>query len=268
MFRRYLTSLLLLWSLSFYSQEKLGTKDIHFQQIVTDTLFNSPQIISIITLKKGASNPYQLQIATSTDSLNKTSSIAQSNKAWAAINGGFFNTKKGGSVSYLEKNNQVLAWSSASEIRKNEPDYFLNAAIVFKKKNRLKLEKSKKEQRYQKSKKEVAVLVTGPLLLHKKKAVPLFNSSFSADRHPRTILASTKKHFYLITIDGRSDKAYGMSLFEVQDFLLALGCSSAINLDGGGSTTMWMNNQIMNQPSDKNGERPVANAIVVIKKEL
>jgi exopolysaccharide biosynthesis protein len=71
-----------------------------------------------------------------------------------------------------------------------------------------------------------------------------------------------------ITIDGRAEKAEGMSFVEMQDFLLDLGCMDAINLDGGGSTTMWTKNKgIVNNPSDKNGEREVANAILLLEKK-
>jgi len=49
--------------------------------------------------------------------------------------------------------------------------------------------------------------------------------------------------------------------------LLKLGCVDAINLDGGGSTTMWIHQKgIVNFPSDKTGERPVSNALLIIKK--
>lgn len=53
-----------------------------------------------------------------------------------------------------------------------------------------------------------------------------------------------------------------MNLFETQKYLLNLGCIDAINLDGGGSTTMWTKDKgVINIPSDNNGERPVANIL-------
>lgn len=62
-----------------------------------------------------------------------------------------------------------------------------------------------------------------------------------------------------------------MSLKEVQQFLLRLTCKDAINLDGGGSTTLWINDGntkgIMNKPSDKEGERPVANILLIKKND-
>jgi exopolysaccharide biosynthesis protein len=68
-----------------------------------------------------------------------------------------------------------------------------------------------------------------------------------------------------ITIDGRNKEAEGMNLFEVQNFLLNIGCVDAINLDGGGSTTMWTKEKgIINFPSDSSGERPVSNTLLII----
>ena len=61
----------------------------------------------------------------------------------------------------------------------------------------------------------------------------------------------------------------GMSLFELGVFLRSLKCQQAINLDGGGSTTMWIKSQgVVNYPSDNqrfdhSGERKVANVIVI-----
>lgn len=58
-----------------------------------------------------------------------------------------------------------------------------------------------------------------------------------------------------------------MNLLELQKYLLSLGCKDAINLDGGGSSTMWINNKgVVNLPSDKNGERSVANILMIIRK--
>ena len=70
-----------------------------------------------------------------------------------------------------------------------------------------------------------------------------------------------------MTVDGRTEEAEGMNLMEVQKFLLELGCVDAINLDGGGSTSMWTSEKgLVNNPSDKTGERPVANALIILKK--
>jgi exopolysaccharide biosynthesis protein len=54
-----------------------------------------------------------------------------------------------------------------------------------------------------------------------------------------------------------------MSLDELAQLMLEFGAVDAINLDGGGSTTMTVDRKIVNKPSDPAGERPVSDAIVV-----
>ena len=57
-----------------------------------------------------------------------------------------------------------------------------------------------------------------------------------------------------------------MTLAEVAEFMLELGCSEAMNLDGGGSSTFWLDGEIMNSPSDKR-ERSIANGLILVQKE-
>jgi exopolysaccharide biosynthesis protein len=56
-----------------------------------------------------------------------------------------------------------------------------------------------------------------------------------------------------------------MNFQEMSDFLLSIGVWNAVNLDGGGSTTMVIHNKIVNSPSDKTGERPVANTLQIVR---
>jgi hypothetical protein len=96
------------------------------------------------------------------------------------------------------------------------------------------------------------------------------SSSFATDRHPRTAIGmchdSTK--LYLITVDGRQLSSIGVSLPELSGLMLSLGIYQGVNLDGGGSTTMVVNGGIVNSPSDATGERPVANAVLVVSSNL
>ncbi len=91
--------------------------------------------------------------------------------------------------------------------------------------------------------------------------------SFAFLRHPRTAIGYTAQAdtVYLMTVDGRQENySVGMTLLELATHLKNLGCTEALNLDGGGSTTMIVENQIVNRPSDAAGERPVANALLLI----
>ncbi len=91
--------------------------------------------------------------------------------------------------------------------------------------------------------------------------------TFAYNRHPRTAIGcnSDSTKLYLFTVDGRQPGySVGMSLFELADYMLQWGVYQGINLDGGGSTTMVVRNQVMNRPSDAGGERAVSNALMVI----
>jgi hypothetical protein len=89
--------------------------------------------------------------------------------------------------------------------------------------------------------------------------------SFAETRHPRTAVAKLKDgKFLMITVDGRQPGvSVGMTLQELADYLLSLGAIDAMNLDGGGSTTMYLDGRVVNTPSDKEGERKVSDAIIV-----
>lgn len=103
----------------------------------------------------------------------------------------------------------------------------------------------------------------GPMLLQNG-----VNVATGTDQHPRTgfgLNADTSKVF-MITIDGRQPGyANGMTLPQMASFMKNyLGASDAINLDGGGSTTMVVRGSIVNSPSDPAGERLVGNALLLV----
>lgn len=90
------------------------------------------------------------------------------------------------------------------------------------------------------------------------------SKAFVETKHPRTAVAKLKDgKFLMVTVDGRSESSGGISLEELAKFLLELGATDAMNLDGGGSTTMFVDGKVVNKPSDKEGERRVSDAILV-----
>lgn len=93
-----------------------------------------------------------------------------------------------------------------------------------------------------------------------------FDNSIINGRHPRTAVAMTfDGDLLLIVVDGRKKDSPGMKLDELAEYLRRLGCISAINLDGGGSTAMYLNGKIVNRPSDGT-ERRISNGILVTKR--
>ena len=119
--------------------------------------------------------------------------------------------------------------------------------------------------------KQAANIIGGGPQLIKNGRIDITNAAekilpaFVNDGHPRTAVAKLKSgQILLVTVDGRQPgESIGMSLTMLADLLLEFGAIEAINLDGGGSTTMVIRNKLVNKPSDATGERPVSDAILI-----
>jgi hypothetical protein len=92
-----------------------------------------------------------------------------------------------------------------------------------------------------------------------------FNKGFAEGRHPRTMIGTaTDGAIWLVTVDGRQPQlSVGMTLEELRTLARRLSLVNALNLDGGGSTTMWVQGKVMNSPSDATGARKVSDALIV-----
>ena len=249
-----------------WSQKNSLTKKppFQFQQLKTDSLFNSQQVISLIRLSKKDTASYYFDLAHHSNKLFTTSQFATKENAIIAINGGFFNMDKGGSATYLEAKNTIFHKNIPLYEKWAIADWAKTGAIIITKSGQLKLEAAKSPSFYAHSTLEESVLITGPLLINQGEKVNLIQTDFVTQRHPRTCLCETSTAFLLLIVDGRKSFAAGTSLLELQSFLVQQGCVQAINLDGGGSSTMWLKGQgVVNMPSDIFGERKVANAILV-----
>jgi len=90
-----------------------------------------------------------------------------------------------------------------------------------------------------------------------------FDPSIQNGRHPRTAVALTATgELLFIVVDGRSKRSAGMTLAELASYVKKLGGLRAINLDGGGSSSMFIRDRIVNRPSDGK-ERPISNGILI-----
>ncbi|MEU0850659.1 phosphodiester glycosidase family protein [Streptomyces flaveolus] len=87
-------------------------------------------------------------------------------------------------------------------------------------------------------------------------------------RNPRTLAGvDAAGRTVLITSDGRSTEALGLSIVESAEVAKSLGLRDAVNLDGGGSTTMVTDGKVVNAPSDATGERPVGDALLILPRK-
>lgn len=111
-------------------------------------------------------------------------------------------------------------------------------------------------------------LVFGPVLVAEGEAVPLPEKFFinTAAKEPRTAIAQKGPlHYLLLVVDGRqAGYSVGVSLSRLQALLLEHGAITGFNLDGGGSTTLYFDGEIINKPAN-GGQRQVPDILFVPK---
>lgn len=112
------------------------------------------------------------------------------------------------------------------------------------------------------------ILSFGPVLLNDSKVVVSETEEVSKAKlsNPRTAIGIIdNNHYIFIVSDGRSDESSGLSLYELASIMQSLGCKIAYNLDGGGSSTMYFNGKVINNPTDgmSNKERSVSDIVYI-----
>ena len=256
-----------------WSNKKLG-KGLVWKQANFSGLFDSKQEVNIIEVDL-KSKHLQIDLAGLSNGLIKTSDLANQEQALAAINGSFFDMSNGGSTTYIRKEGEVLNQSTMNKNGKiNER---ANAAILIDESENLVsiIPAVVGNIHWEQELSAPNIMVCGPLLLMENALVKLNDNAFNKNRHPRSAVAITPNDKLLfITVDGRNKRAEGMNLDELAYFLKMIGASSALNLDGGGSTTLYVDTKmktgVLNYPSDNGlfnhlGERKVANILIVKK---
>ena len=84
--------------------------------------------------------------------------------------------------------------------------------------------------------------------------------------NPRTAIGLIDaNHFVFVVSDGRTDESEGLSLYELAEFMQSLGVKEAYNLDGGGSSTIYFNGEVINNPTSngKIKEREVSDIVYI-----
>ena len=234
-------------------------------------LFGSNQNINILEVRQG--KKYLFEVVDNGKILKPTSEFGKESNALAAVNGTFFNVKEGGSVDYIKVDGKVL---NQNLLQNGKRGLHQRSALAILG-GKLRIEKWNGREEWESDLKAEDIMVSGPLLVTGHKPEPLDSVSFNVTRHPRTAVALTSKNrVLLITVDGRNDNAAGMSLFELRSVMKWLNSTDGINLDGGGSTTLWITSQpdngVVNYPCDNKkwdhaGERKVANVLCVSSKQ-
>lgn len=264
-------------------------KTVHFTQ---DELFNGNQFISVVQISPNAKK-VKLALAYS-DSLQTTSALARMHHALAAINGSFFKmrgpdpdhtpTVKGLpklEPSKIDRNRSIVYLKVADSLI--SPNIFAKDSlrrrhqqgVIAIKRGKLSiLSTAPANLSWEPRLNAEDIIATGPVMLLEGKDQPIPNDAFCNDRHPRTAVGKKADGtIILFVVDGRFSESVGMSILELQRAMRWLGCREAINLDGGGSTAMYIKgrpgNGVVNHPSDNKkfdheGEREVANVLLLL----
>jgi len=190
--------------------------------------------------------------------------------ALAAVNAGFFNIKDGGSVTYIRTGGRIQESDTALKWKRN---INMNGSLLIDINGRISIQESHSNEWYDNHSDYYEVLLTGPLLLSDKQKSVLPATSLAELKHPRTAIGSTgRSRILLVTVDGRTESAAGMTLEKLTNLMISLKCRNAVNLDGGGSTTMWIRNKpyngIVNMPCDNrkfdhDGARAVSDIVII-----
>ena len=247
-------------------------KGLKVSTCVFDTLYGVPQYLSMLEI-----NPryYRFEFVDH-KGMRRTSEVAKERGEIAAFNGTFYDMKLGNSVAYLQINGSLIDTSRHDDIYPQ-----INGA--------LRIEKGKIEivdwsPQIESSKRaniepDISYMAAQPMLIREGKTqIPLADMpGFNVKKHNRSVLFTKGRRVYFLVVDGRAKGfAEGMSIAELCDLLPNMGARNALNMDGGGSSTLYLSepyggSNIVNMPSDNHrfdheGERSISNHIAVMLK--
>ena len=234
-----------------------------------ENLFGANQYLCVLEVAPGV----RFDIVPAVErTLETTTEIAGKHGALAAVNGSFFNMSAPyGSVNYLRVDGRELAPNAYDAYENDRPNgrSVRQEGAVATFEGAMYVLKSDDLARWEHDIEAEDVVTAGPVLLVGGVDETLVKNDFNTRRNPRTAVGRKADGTVLLVVaDGRNRAEAGLSMRELQQVMAVLGCVDAINLDGGGSTTMVVRGEVVNHPSDNRkfdpaGERPVANVILV-----
>lgn len=246
---------------------------IRVKQAQVKDLYKGVQNISIIEVDNKDLNYEIGTYSPDSSTLRKTSEQARFLDALVAINGTFFDMKNGGDVNFHKMNGNILYKTKPSEFKMRAKGAFCT--------NNNRYDIINWSEKIENDSLNYLlyddILVSGPLLIFQNAMENLDSTSFVYNKHPRSAIAINQSgNILFVVFDGRHpNNADGVNLYELAHFLKLIGAKEALNLDGGGSSTLYIKdfgeNSIVNMPSDNKifdheGERSVASIIFVLKK--
>jgi len=218
-----------------YSDDNISVTLTEYQENDTTIYVADVTVVSMNYLKTAfAENSYGKNIT------EKTSSIAENANAILAINGDFYGAQEDG---YVIRNG-VLYRDTAADDREDLVIY-QDGSFAIINENDTTASELLDAGAWQVLSFGPALVTNGTVAVSESEEVGKAMAS-----NPRTALGITEDGHYLFVVsDGRTSESEGLSLYELAEFMQSLGVTTAYNLDGGGSSTMYLNGAVINQPT-------------------
>ena len=187
-----------------------------------------------------------------------TSDMAEENNAVLAINGDYYGARQSG---YVIRNGVVYRNQGS-----NGEDMVISkdGTLSFVSESDTTTDSLIQKQAWQ-------VLSFGPVLVENGQVAVSENDEvgMAMASNPRTAIGTVAKNHYLFVVsDGRTSESAGLSLYELANFMKSLGATNVYNLDGGGSSTMVFQGEVVNNPTtngNKISERAVSDILYIGK---
>ena len=187
-----------------------------------------------------------------------TSDMAEENNAVLAINGDYYEARQSG---YVIRNGVVYRSQGS-----NGEDMVISkdGSLSFISESDTTTDSLIQKQTWQ-------VLSFGPVLVENGQVAVSENDEvgMAMASNPRTAIGTVAKNHYLFVVsDGRTSESAGLSLYELANFMKSLGATNVYNLDGGGSSTMVFQGEVVNNPTtngNKISERAVSDILYIGK---
>ena len=219
---------------------------------------------NIYVAKVELSKNAQIETAFAQNSYGKnvtatTSSMAESSAAILAINGDYYGARDNG---YVIRDG-IIYRSSAKADQED--------LVIYKDGSMKIINESEVSAQELVDDGAITVLSFGPALVEDGKVSVSQNDEVgkAMASNPRTAIAITEDNHYLFIVsDGRTDESEGLSLYELATFAASLGAKTVYNLDGGGSSTMYFNGNVVNNPTTNGwdiSERGVSDIVYISK---
>ena len=188
-----------------------------------------------------------------------TSEQAEDHNAILAINGDYYGANKSG---YVIKNGTVYRNSQRSDSEYDDLVIYEDGSFGIINETEISAEKLVEDGVTQ-------LFAFGPTLVENGEVAVSQNTEVgkAMASNPRTAIGIIDEcHYILVVADGRSSESEGLSLYELAQIMQEYGCETAYNLDGGGSSTMYFNGEVVNNPTTNGhsfSEREVSDIVYI-----